>query len=139
MLPHTKVKRLPITKDLLGKITAPPPTSIEDFNTDAAFKIAWAGFPRMGEITYTAAQAKKTSFSSIKATRSDISFAEDDEYAVLRLKRSKTDIEHSGVQMILAATGEPTCPVIALCRLFAVDPQPPNEPLFRLGSGAFRG
>lgn len=53
------------------------------------------------------------------------------------MKRSKTDVEHSGVQIILAATGEPTCPVSALRRLFIQDPRPSDAPLFRLSSGAF--
>lgn len=56
---------------------------------------------------------------------------------MLRLKQSKTDTEHTGVQIVLAATGEKTCPVAALARLYTLDPQPANAPLFRLSSGAF--
>lgn len=37
----------------------------------------------------------------------------------------------------MAATGERTCPVAALRRLFIQDPRPPNAPLFRLQSLAF--
>ena len=92
---------------------------------------------RMGELTYTAAEAKKATFAETGLTRSDISFAEGDQYAILRLKRSKTDTEHTGVQIILAATGEQTCPVAALRRLFIQDPRPANAPLFRLQSFAF--
>ncbi len=40
-------------------------------------------------------------------------------------------------QIILAATGEPTCPVAALRRLFIQDSRPHNAPLFRLQSSAF--
>ncbi len=87
---------------------------------------------RMGELTYTAAEAKKATFSEIGLTRSDISFEEGGQYATLRLKQSKTDIEHTGVQIILAATVEPTCPVAALRALFIQDSRPPNAPLFRL-------
>ena len=46
-------------------------------------------------------------------------------------------MEHLEVQIILAATGEPTCPLAALRRLFIQDPRPPNAPLFRLQSSAF--
>ena len=104
---------------------------------DAAFKVAWAGFMTMVELTYTAAEAKNATFAETGLTRSDISFAEGDQYAILRLKRSKTDTEHTGVQIILAATGEPTCRLAALRRLFIQDQRPPNAPLFRLQSSAF--
>ena len=132
-----KSKRLPITKNILEKITAQPIMSVDDCNIDTAFKISWAGFLCLGEITYTSAELKKTNFVDTHATRSDVSFAEGNQYAVLRLKRSKTDIEHSRVQIILAATGENSCPVAALRQLFLIDPQLSNAPLFRLNSGSF--
>jgi hypothetical protein len=140
---QTKAKRLPITKDILQKITNQKttnhPTTIKDeANVDAAFKSAWAGFLRLGEITYTTAEAKKPSFARTKVTRGDVSFAEFDQYATIRLKRSKTDTDHSGVQIILAATNEDTCPVLALRHLFRIDPQPPSAPLFRLGTSFSR-
>ena len=137
LFPSKKRNRFPITKEILEKITKEELLSITDLNVDTAFKVAWAGFMRMGELTYTAAEAKKATFAETGLTRSDISFAEGDQYAILRLKRSKTDTEHTGVQIILAATGEPTCPVAALRRLFIQDPRPPNAPLFRLQSSAF--
>lgn len=99
--------------------------------------MAWAGFLRLGEITYTGTVLKKTSFSKTKVIRSDVSFAEGNQYAVLRLKESKTDTKHTGVQIILAATGERICPVAALARFYILDSQPANAPLFRLSSGAF--
>lgn len=137
LFPSVKSKRLPITKDILKKITAQPIMSVDDYNIDTAFKIAWAGFLRLGEIIYTSAELKKANFVNTHATRSDVSFAEGNQYAVLRLKRSKTEIEHSGVQIILTATGENTCPVAALRQLFLIDSQPSNAPLFRLNSGSF--
>lgn len=60
-----------------------------------------------------------------------------DQYAILRLKQSKTDMEHTGVQIILAAIGEPTCPVVALRRLFIQDPPSPDAHLFRLSASEF--
>ncbi len=71
-------------------------------------------------------------FAETGLTRSNISFADWDQYVILRLKQSKTDSENTRVQIILAATGEPTCPVAALRKLFIQDPCPPNAPLFRL-------
>ncbi len=137
LFPSKKQNRLPITKEILEKITEKELLSITDLNVDTAFKVAWAGFIRMGELTYTAAEAKKTTFAETGLTSSDISFAERDLYAILRLKRSKTDTEYTGVQIILAATGEPTCPIAALRRLFIQDPRPANAPLFRLQCSAF--
>ncbi len=92
---------------------------------------------RMEELTYTAAEAKKAMFAETSLTKSDIFFAEGDQYAILRLKPSKTDTEHTGVQIILAATGEHTCPVAALKKLFIQDPRPANASFFRLQSAAF--
>ncbi len=132
LFPSKKRNRLPITKEILEKITEEEHLSSTDLNGDNAFKVAWAGFIRMGELTYTAGEAKKATFAEKDLKWSGISFAEGDQYAILRLKRSKTDTEHTGVQIILAATGEPTCPVAALRRLFIQDPRPRNAPLIRL-------
>ncbi len=104
---------------------------------DTAFKVASAGFMRIGELTYTAAEAKKAKFAETGLTGSDILFAEGDQYAILRLKQSKTNTEHTGVQIILAATDEPTCPLAALRRLFIQDPRPRNAPFFWLQSLTF--
>lgn len=41
---------------------------------------------RMGKLIYTIAEVKKATFAEISLTRSDISFAECDQYAILRLK-----------------------------------------------------
>ncbi len=135
--PSKKGNRLPITKEILEKITEEELLSITDLNVDTDIRLAWAGFGRMGELTYTAAETKKATFAERGLIRSDISFAEAGQYAILRLKRSKTDTEHTGLEIILAATGEPTCPVSALRRLFIRDPRAPNAPLFRFLSSAF--
>ncbi len=137
LFPSKKQNRLPFTKEILEKIKEEELLSITDLNVDTAFRVAWAGFMRMGELTYTATEAKKATFAETGLTRSDISFAEGDQYAILRLKQSKTDTEYTGVQIILAATGEPTCPVAILRRLFIQDLRPPNAPLFTLQSSAF--
>ncbi len=114
LFPSKKQNRLPITKDILEKITEDEPVSATVLNVDTSFKVAWAGFMRMRELTYTAAEAKKATFAETSLTRLDISFAERDQYAILRLKRSKTDTEHTRVQIILSATDERTCPVAVL-------------------------
>ena len=130
--PSKKRNRLLIRKETLEKITEEEPLSITEPNMDTASKVALAGFMRMGELAYTAAEAKKATFSETCFTRFDISFEAGDHYATLRLKRTKTDIEHPGVQIILAATVELTCPVAAFRTLFIQDPRTPIAPLFRL-------
>ncbi len=137
LFPSKKQNRLPITKEILEKITEKELLSIEDLNVDTAFKVPWAGLMRIGELTYTAAEAKKAKFAETGLTRSDILFAEGDQYAIPRLKQSKTNTEHTRVQIILAATGEPTCPLAALRRLFIQDPRSRNAPLFWLQSSTF--
>lgn len=99
---------------------------------DTIFKVAWAGFMRMQKLTYTVEKAKMATFVETGLTRSDISFVEGDQYAILLLKQNKTDIKHTEVQIILAATRERTCPITTLRKLFTQNPRPPNAPLFRL-------
>ena len=106
-------------------------------NYDTAFKTAWAGFLQVGEFTYTQQDLKSKAFKDTGLTRSDITFAEDDGYAILRLKRSKTDINHQGVEIMLAAVNNSLCPVQALHRLVMEDSQPPDAPLFSNKGGHF--
>ena len=99
--------------------------------------MAWAGFLRLDEMTYTSTDLKKALFSRTRVTKSDVSFAEGNQYQLLRVKQSKTDTKHTEVQIILAAAGEKTCPVAALSPLHTLNPQHPDTHLFRLSSGAF--
>ncbi len=137
MFSQVKKLRLPITKDILQRITLGKPKSLQDLNINTAFKVAWAGFLRMREFTYTKTElANRKLFIATKLTRSDITFSQDDQHVILRLKRSKTDMKHTGVEIIIAATNDSTCPVTALRELFMLDPQPGNAPLFSLANGA---
>lgn len=43
--------RLPVSQNLLKKVTEQPSQYINDLSINAAFKIAWAGFLRLDEIT----------------------------------------------------------------------------------------
>ena len=124
--PQTKAQRLPITKPILAAITSKDPSSIEHLNIDTAFKLAFAGFLRMGEYTYTAAQAKCKAFQSKQLTRSDVSFFPS--HAVLRLKDSKTNVNHTGVEIVIARTDEPTCAYHALQELYRRDRKPATAP-----------
>lgn len=104
--PNTKGNRLPFTKNVCQKITKDKPLLVTDLNIDIVFKVVLAGFMKIGELTYTVAKAKKATFAEINLTRSDISFTQNNQYAILRLKKSKTDKKHIGVQIILIVLGD---------------------------------
>lgn len=87
---------------------------------------------RLDEITYLTADRKKNNFHLIKSTRKDVSFAENDQYAILRLKRSKIDLDHSEMQIILIVINQKTCSMTFLRRLFLIDSQFSRASLFRI-------
>ena len=135
LFPGQKRERLPITRDILLKIT-PTLTTRDEQQVDAAFKLAFTGFLRMGEFTHAKAKEKNsTTFVTTSLTRSDITIAAD--HAIIRLKRSKTDKTHQGVSILVASIGDSCCPVQALKDLIQSDPQPPTAPLFRFDGGGF--
>jgi integrase len=110
----------------------------DDLNIAAAARVAFAGFLRVGEFTYSASDRRNTHvFASTKLTRSDIRFSTTRDHALLTLKRSKTDRNHEGVNIVLAATNDAACPVDALSKLLTHDLQPPSSPLFSLSNGTF--
>jgi hypothetical protein len=135
LFPSTKKTKLPITKDILDKIITLGPCKA-DANVDAAFTMAFAGFLRIGEITYPNRKAKD--FSTTKALRSDVRIAPDSHSMVFHLKRSKTDKTHSGVDIQIAAIpGDRLYPVAAIIRLFNRDPRPLLDLLFSVNNRAF--
>ncbi len=75
----------------------------------------------MGEIMYTEKQRAHPSFAQANATRGNVSFSPSGDHLTIRLKRSKTDREKQGVQIIIAATRDDVCPVAALKKLFLID------------------
>ena len=91
----------------------------------------------MGEFTYTKTElGNRKLFSGTKLTRSNITFSENNQHIVLRSKRSKTDVKHTGVEIIIAATNDFLYLVSAFRKLFMLDPKPNNAPLFSLVVGA---
>jgi hypothetical protein len=90
-------------------------------NFDTAFKVAFAGFFRLGELVYTAAEMQNAlTFQNTKITRQDVRFFEKGQYATILLKRSKTDYDHRGVTIVLTASHDSVCPVAVLHRRAAV-------------------
>lgn len=92
---------------------------------------------QLGEITYTEGKKLSDSFQELHLTRSDIIFSENNQYATLRLKQSKTDANYTGMLIMLTATNSSCCPMQALRSLFTHDPQAPSSSLFALNNTAF--
>ena len=106
------------------------PKRINELNADAALKLAFVGFFRTKEITYE--NSDLAVFEHTELQRRDVTFAVDDEHAIINLRDSKCDYDHTGVEIIIARADAPTCPVQALRALFALDPQPRRAPSFEL-------
>jgi hypothetical protein len=64
----------------------------------------------------------KHTSENTKLTRSNVTFGLNNKHILLWLKRSKTDLLHKKVEIVITATGEDICPVKALYRLWALDP-----------------
>jgi hypothetical protein len=58
-------KRLPITKPILTSVTSKV-SSLDDMNGSVAFLVAWAGFLRVGEITYNILPSGDPTFTAKK-------------------------------------------------------------------------
>lgn len=72
-------------------------------------------FLGLGEISYIAIDLQKSFFSMIYITWSNVFFVEYNQYAVLRLKNFKTDLDYISIQIILFATSNVLYLVKALC------------------------
>jgi integrase len=123
-------ERLPITRDLLVRI-------LRRFDTNtqfgaimhAAFSLAFAGFLRVGEFTYTAVEAADPEFSQWHLTRNSTALHKD--HMELLLPSSKTDPFRRGVSLTIAAAHDEACPVRSIRRLFERFPtDTPHAPLF---------
>ena len=111
---------------------------INELNIVAAAAIAFRGFLRSGEFTYEGKELQNTTtFQNTRLLRSDVTFSENNDHVSIRLKRSKTDTDHKGVEITIIASNSSTCVVQVLQRLFRLDPQPPKAPLFRFTHQTF--
>ena len=132
--PDTK-ERCPITKDVLLELLPLFNRATRGGITMyAAFYLAFAGFLRAGEFTYTAHDLSNSEFHKWFLTRRSVRF--HDEYIELTLPASKTDPFRQGVTLTIAATGDEAYAVTALRRLFRDWPAPLSAPLFQIG-GSF--
>jgi hypothetical protein len=105
--------------------------AIDELNFVAAAATCYAGLMRSGEITYKAkGHLNQRTFKNPAPLRSNITFCDTDDHVTLAFNASKTDYEHKGVQIVIAASNPLTCPVRALRCLFKEDPQLLNSPLY---------
>jgi hypothetical protein len=90
-------------------------------NVNIIFKIAWVEFLRLDKIIYTRIDRRKILFDRLNSTRENILFVENDQYAILRVKKNKIDLNHTRVQIMLIVTSESTCLVLVLRHFFTND------------------
>jgi hypothetical protein len=120
-----KKERLPITRDIVIKLVAQCGTSFNDITMRAAICVAFGGFLRTGEFTYSSWNA---SSHELFVSRGSIRF--NKESVTLTLPRSKSDPFGKSVPISMPATNDRICPREALKLLFAHFPASRNAPLF---------
>ncbi len=70
-------------------------------------------------------------------TIADIFLLEFNQFVPLKLKTSKTDVNHTGRLIVMEAVYQQHCLVTVFCKLFFKDPKLANTPLFSQTKRAF--
>ena len=129
-----KRNRLPITRDILLKLLTRLDTTKElQAIVHAAYCLAFAGFLRIGEFTYSTADLQNPTFASWHMTRESVSL--QDGKLFLSLPASKTDRFRKGVTLAIAAAPDKACAVSSFQNLFTRFPKPSSTPLFHSSIG----
>lgn len=129
-------ERLPITRSILLDILATFNVQTQTGATfHAAFCLAFAGFLRMGEFTWSLAD-QQAEFGQWHMTRASITLGEDRIY--VQLPASKTDPFRQGVKLTIAAADDEACALKSLRRLLTKFPTPLYAPLFSTEKGFTR-
>ena len=129
---HPRRERFEITKEVLQAILRNLCLNHDDVNLYAAFCVAFAGFLRVGEFTWSHWDSQSFLY---KLSRGSIQFIPD--RVLLLLPASKIDPFQKGISIPLSTSGDSTCPVSALCCLFTHYPQPATAPLFSYSYSLF--
>lgn len=133
--PNVK-ERLPITRPILLKMLGLLDTTTRIGATlHAAFCLAFAGFLRIGEFTWSKIY-QQGDFRQWHMTRGSITFESDRICA--QLPASKTDPFRQGVKLTIASTGDEACTLKLLQRLYARFPTSLHAPLFDTERGFTR-
>jgi hypothetical protein len=127
--------RFPLTYDILLKIIREVGRDLDGVNIECAICVAFAGFLRCGEFTWTSWDPHTSSQHFL--SRKHVKFHTNGS-VTLTLPTSKTDPYRTGTAIQLAPSISPLCPVKALTKLFHLQPKDENDPLFsRSISGPF--
>ncbi|KAN0082047.1 hypothetical protein V8E54_003345 [Elaphomyces granulatus] len=116
-----------LTKEQLKQITSPAPEIDSDDESEVDhdeppscnlsktevnnlnFELLFAGFLRTAELTCEPKDLEnRPVFEHTKLQRCDATFADNDEHAVVLLRSSKSDHDHTGAEIEVANTGEDT-------------------------------
>jgi integrase len=109
-------EREPLTRDLLLRVLSLFDTSSQYGATlHASFCLAFAGFLRIGEFTYSQTDLTDPEFDRWHITRGSVTLHKD--HMELSLPSSKTDPFRRGVLLTIAAADDDACPVRSLRRL----------------------
>lgn len=118
----------------MSTITTPyaESTDLNEVNITALHSVAFGGMFRLGELCYEPRDlTNRKVFEATRLCREDVTFAEDDAYAAIRLKRSKGDSEFESTTIYLSPSPV-ACPIQAPRRLFTLDKRKPIDPLFHI-------
>lgn len=102
--PHAKAIYLSIKKEILFKTPKHQLTDDNKLNIKSVFKVIQKDSLGIGKITFTAAQLATPSLKNTQGTKSEIFFSEFDQFVTLKIKTSKTGINHIRIVIVI---GEP--------------------------------
>ena len=134
----SKLVRLPITIDIMGKIKQNLSLQPKDHTNIllwAACCVAFFGFLRCGEFTVPS-QADYDPGAHLSLDDIAIDDKKSPSVVQVNIKQSKTDPFRQGVQVYLGKTGKALCPVEALLPYLAIRGANPG-PLFILKDGSY--
>lgn len=126
-------ERFEITKEILQAMLLNLHQNHDDINLRAAFCVAFAGFLRLSEFTWSHWDTQSSFLQHL--SRGSIQFVA--ESVLLQLPASKTDPFRKDVSIPLSPSGDTTCPVSALRTLFDRYPLDATAPLFCRSYGPF--
>ncbi len=121
---NTKAVCLPITREILLKITRHQTNNSDKLNIDITLKVEMAGIIPIGKTILTTAQQVIQLFKNLKVTRANILFFKFDLFVTLRLITSKTDTNYTGVLIVIRRKPKLNYPITAICKLFFSDIKP---------------
>jgi len=133
--PERRIRTPLIRPHLLLILQHPSTINYNDIVTRAAFTLAFAGFLRVGEFTYTETDRQPEHlFPKWFLTKNSIGVPARGEYMEVTLPSSKTDPFRKGIKLTMAASHDNACPVRAMQAFFACDRhRPQHAPLFCVG------